>query len=98
LDLIDWSAVVRNALWIAGLSIVLAGWSYTSWWAARRGVRMRTALGRRIFLVPFAAGMALFSGSLAWGAGQLWERGLWILLVFAFSWQAAQEIVRKRTP
>ena len=39
MNLIDWPALARNALWILGLSIVLAAWSYVSWLAARRKVR-----------------------------------------------------------
>ena len=84
MDLIDWSFVVRNALWILGLSIVLAAWSYTSWWASTHHVRVRQALGLPMFTLPLFAGMLLFSTSLAWGATRWWERVLWIGLGIAF--------------
>jgi hypothetical protein len=87
MELIDWLFAARNALWILGLSIALAAWSYTSWWAAGRRERMRRALGLPLFQVPFSVGLTLFSASLAWGATRWWERGLWILLGLAFVWQ-----------
>jgi hypothetical protein len=89
MDLIDWPFVTRNALWILGLSIAFAAWSYTSWWASTRRVRLRHALDAPRFQLPFSAGLTLFSASLAWGATRWWERGLWILLGLAFLWQAA---------
>lgn len=94
MDLIDWPGVARNALWIVGLSIGLAALSYASWWAKEHGLRMREALGRPFFTVPFAVGMAAFSISLAWSAVRWWERGLWIMLAAAFLWQLAADARR----
>jgi len=88
MDLIDWPGVARNALWILGLSIVLAAWSYTSWWASMRRIKMRHALGLPRFQAPFAVGLILFCASLAWSSTRWWERGLWIVLGVAFLWQA----------
>ena len=90
MNLIDWPALARNALWILGLSIVLAAWSYVSWLAARRRVRVWRALEWPVFVVPASAGLAFFAISLAWGATRTWERVLWIILGVAFLAQAAQ--------
>jgi hypothetical protein len=87
MELIDWPWVARNGLWVLGLSIAFAAWSYTSWWASSRRVRLRHALDRPLFQTPFSAGMTLFSASLAWGATRGWERILWIVLAAAFLWQ-----------
>ena len=92
MDLIDGPFVARNALWILGLSVAFAAWSYTSWWASARHVRLRKALNSPRFQLPFTAGMTLFSASLAWGATRWWERGLWILLGLAFLWQAVVSV------
>jgi hypothetical protein len=89
MNLIDWPYVVRNALWIAGLSIALAAWSYTSWWASVHHLRVRAAVARPSFEIPFSAGLLLFSASLAWGAERGWERALWAALAFLFAWQMA---------
>lgn len=85
--MIDWPGVARNALWILGLSIALAGWSYTVWWARMSQHGLRRALDRTAFQVPFNIGLLLFSVSLAWGATALWERLVWIALAIAFAWQ-----------
>ena len=96
MNLIDWPALARNALWILGLAIVLAALSYTSWLAAARGVRLPRALGWPVFGVPSSAGLALFAASLAWGSTRPWERILWIILGLAFlaqvwlAWRSAR--------
>lgn len=90
MTLIDWPAVFRNALWILGLSIVLAAWSYVSWLAARRRVRAWRAVDWPVFIVPLSGGLMLFAVSMAWGATRVWERLLWIALALAFLVQMAQ--------
>jgi hypothetical protein len=89
MNLIDWPALIRNSLWITGLSLVLATLSYVSWLAALRGVRLWRALDWPAFVVPASAGLTLFAGSLAWGASRPWERILWSVLALAFLAQAA---------
>jgi hypothetical protein len=84
MNLIDWPSLVRNALWLLGLSVVLAAWSHLSWQAARREVRVWRAIGWAVFEVPASAGLALFAISLAWGATRTWERILWMILGVAF--------------
>jgi len=90
MSLIDWPSLVRNALWVLGLSIVLAAWSHMSWLAARRRVRAWRAVEWPVFVVPAVAGLAVFATSLAWGATRTWERVLWIILAAAFLAQMAQ--------
>jgi hypothetical protein len=90
MDLIDWPSLARNALWILGLSVVLAAWSYVAWLAARRGVRTRRALEWPVFVVPASSGLMIFAISLAWGATRTWQGVLWIVLAAAFLAQVAQ--------
>ena len=45
MDLIDWPGVIRNVLWIVGLSVALAAFSYISWWGAAQGLRLRRSPG-----------------------------------------------------
>ncbi len=87
MELIDWPGVARNALWIIGLSIVLAAWSHLRWWARRHGVRVRHAFDWPRFQVPFNAGLILFCSSLAWSSVHWWERGMWVFLGIASVWQ-----------
>ncbi len=87
-SLIDWAGVARNALWIAGLSLALAAFSYASWQARAQHSGLRKTLDGRAFQAPFSAGLLLFSVSMAWGAAAVWERIAWIILAAAFAWQA----------
>jgi hypothetical protein len=82
----DWSGLISGALWIIGLSIALAAWSYASWWAGSRGRPVREALGLPMFSVPFYAGLALFCAGLAWGADRWWLRALWIAAGLGCLW------------
>lgn len=94
MDLIDWPYVARNALWIVGLSIALAAWSHTGWWAGVQGQRLRDAVARPSFGIPFSAGLLLFSASLAWGATRGWERLLWAGLALWFAWELVAGVRR----
>jgi hypothetical protein len=90
MSLIDWPSLVRNALWILGLSIVLAAWSYASWVAAQRRVRAWRAIEWPFFVVPVSGGLMLFAAGMTWGATRIWERVLWIALALAFLAQMTQ--------
>jgi hypothetical protein len=86
----DWPGLVRGALWIIGLSVALAAWSYASWWAASHGAPVRAVLGLPLFVVPFFAGLALFCAGLAWSMDSLVLRVLWIVAGLGCLWVAAQ--------
>lgn len=94
--LIDWAGVARNALWILGLSVVLAAWSYASWQAGARQIGIRRALEGAAFQVPFSLGLLLFSVGLAWGATRTWERIAWLALTVAFAWQGIVALRHER--
>lgn len=94
--LIDWAGVARNALWILGLSVALAAWSYASWQAGVRRIGLRKALGRASFQASFNLGLLLFSIGLAWSAVRAWERIAWIALALAFTWQIVMALRQKR--
>jgi hypothetical protein len=94
MDAIDWPALARGALWIAGLSCSLAAFSHMRWTAQQMGVPLRTALGWDSFLAPFFAGLVLFATGMAWGATQLWEILAWAILAVLFGWQAVASMRR----
>ncbi len=87
MDLIDWVGVAKNALWILGLAIMLAAFSYADWWAATNHARLRTVLGAPIFQTPFNLGLTLFAAGLASTSRTWWEIGAWIVLGLLFAWQ-----------
>ncbi len=96
MELIDWGWVARGALWIMGLSLVLATCSYASWQSAQQHIALRKVLSRAAYQAAATTGLSLFAAGLAWGAVQFWERLAWIGLALAFAgwaftgWRAAR--------
>jgi hypothetical protein len=88
MDALDWPALFRGALWIAGLSVALAAFSHTRWVAKQEGARLRIALSWDSFLAPFFAGLTLFAAGMAWGALALWETIAWAIIGVVFAAQA----------
>ena len=77
--------LARGALGVAGLSLALAAWSQTAWWASVHRTRLRPALARSAFVAPFSLGFALVALALAWGAGSVWESLIWAALGALFA-------------
>lgn len=88
--MIDWYGVFRNALWILGLAVAFAAFSYTDWWRGRQQPKwsLRQALGAPNFQAPFSLGMLLFSAGLALSSDRWWEIAAWAVLGLLFAWQA----------
>ena len=104
--MIDWWLVFTSALWILGLSIVLAAFSYHDWLRRETGRRLREMFSQPSWRLWSSAGLLLFC--VGWGAGrgmQWWERVLWGALAVSFGWDAGRlalaavkERFRKNTP
>ena len=90
LDLIDWALVGRSALWILGLSLVLACLSFADYEASQGKRRLREVLSRRGYQRGLHIGLALFCLGLIGSARAWWEAALWGLLAAAFAYQAWQ--------
>jgi len=89
--LIDWRLVVFSALWILGLSVLLATLSFADYTAHTERVRLREALGRRGYQAAIYAGLTLFAFGLSGTARAWWETGIWVLLAVAggyLTWRA----------
>ncbi len=86
--MIDWLNVLFNALWIVGLAIILAAFSYNDWLAHTNGVKLRQQLSASAFQTPLTIGLILVSLSLALLADVWWERALWgaFVALFALQW------------
>jgi hypothetical protein len=96
--MIDLWDVGRAALWILGLAIVLATWSYARWWAIKHGVRIRHTLKMPAFAVPFCAGLALLCLGLALSGHRWWETGAWAFLALVSAAQGTYTwVTRSRT-
>lgn len=95
--MIDWTYVGTNGLWILGLSIILAAFSYHDWLAHETGQRRRDLFKRPSWRLPFSTGMILFCLGLGLGR-QLawWERMFWGALAFSFVWRLGRQLRSRR--
>ena len=97
LDLIDWRLVAFSALWLTGLGVLLATFSFADYLAAQRQVRARVVLGWPGSLAASYTGCLLFCLGLFGTAAAGWQQLLWALLAAAFAY-LAWAAWRRRTP
>jgi hypothetical protein len=82
--MIDWWGVFSNALWVLGLSVLLAAWSMAYYEAQRTGQKTLELLGTRGYSWVVMVGLVLFCAGLAATEDRLWAQILWGLLGVAF--------------
>ncbi|NOZ72396.1 MAG: DUF2142 domain-containing protein [Chloroflexi bacterium] len=87
--MIDWLSLFNNAMWVAGMAIVVATVSYAWYEALLRRVPLRRVLAEARFEWIYSSGLALFS------LGQFllvdlpgWQALLWLVLALVFTAQA----------
>ena len=86
--MIDWVNVALNALWIAGLALILAAFSYHQWLASETSRRLRDVLSQPSWKILFAAGMLLTCIGVGSGlAERWWEKTIWAALAVSYAWQ-----------
>lgn len=85
----DFRAVSAGALWVLGFGMVLAAFSYASWWASSRRDQtgLRRALSRPAFSVTFNLGLALACAGFAVAGREWWEHIAWSVLAVLFAIQ-----------
>lgn len=92
--MIDWWMVATNGLWILGLSVLLAAFSYLDWLAGETGRRRRDLSRAPSFHLAWMAG--LFLTCTGWGLGQSvrwWEQAVWFVLSLWFGWEVLRSLV-----
>src|SRR5579859_1226154 len=87
LDLIDWRLVGFSALWLSGLSVILAAFSFADYIASQRRLRTRDVLGWPGYQAAFNGGLVLFCLGLIGSAHAWWEQLIWAVLAVAFGYQ-----------
>ncbi len=86
--MIDWVNVALNALWIAGLALTLAAFSYHHWLAGETARRLRDVLTQPSWKRPFSAGMLLTCVGFGYGlVERWWEKTIWTALAAAYAWR-----------
>ena len=95
--MIDWMGVATNSLWLLGLAVALAVFSYADWDAQHTRRRRCDVLGQVTFHLLLWSGLTLFcvGVALAMRGGRWWERLLWgVLAVMAAVevWRAGRAV------
>ena len=78
--MIDWYGVFANSLWILGLSLALATFSYASWQASMNHERTLARLKRTEILIAFSLAALLFCAGLAATSDTVLEIIIWSIL------------------
>jgi len=86
-SLIDWPLVGLNALWIVGLSMVLAALSWADYRATQTKTGLQEILKKPNYQMAINASMLFVCLGLA-GLSHGWERLIWLGLALAFFVQA----------
>lgn len=78
--MLDFGMILRNGLWILGLAVLLAVWSYARYTAIRQGVRTRQIMNKFRYALPADIGLLLFVAGMALTEPRAWARILWLVL------------------
>ncbi len=90
--MIDLSVLLGNSLWVLGLTVLLATFSWASWVAQREGARFREVCARSPGRRWTCVGLALFCAGAAATGRSWWEQVLWTLLAAAWAVGASSGI------
>ena len=85
--MVDALNILFNTLWILGLAIILAAFSYSTWRVSQHDLDLRDALNGLAFQILLSLGLLLVSLALALLAERGWEQLLWLVFVGLFSFQ-----------
>lgn len=85
--MIDWYFVFTHSLWILGLSIALAAFSYHDWLRKELNRPLRQQVREPSFRFPLNVGFLLVAVAfMLLESSRWWERALWFLLGCSFGW------------
>ncbi len=84
--------VVKNGLWILGLAVLLATWSYARYAAYEAKAKTRDKLNELKYALVIDLGMVLFVAGMALTESRGWARVLWIVLGVAILVQGFLQI------
>ncbi|MBN1487433.1 MAG: hypothetical protein JW981_07310 [Anaerolineae bacterium] len=78
--MIDIWGVFCNSLWVLGLAVLLATWSYADYEASIHKQKTRDKFKEFSYALALDAGLCLFITGLALTEDRWWARLLWIVL------------------
>jgi multisubunit Na+/H+ antiporter MnhB subunit len=89
--MIHWYSVGFSALWILGLSLVVAALSFAYYQVEQQKRRFRQALEMPACRIMIGLGLVFFCLGWTGSVSSTWERIVWAVLAFVFAvqiWQA----------
>jgi len=95
---IDIQSVLFNFLWIVGLAVLLATWSYASYSASLSKQKVRDKFDELPYALALDAGMLLFVAGLAATEPRWWARVLWIVLGVGIIAEAVMRLRAHKQP
>jgi hypothetical protein len=90
--------VFVNGLWILGLSVLLATWSYARYAASQARVKTRVKLHELKYVLIMDLGLLLFIAGMAATESRPGARGLWIAIAWFVVAHAAMHYLAGRGP
>jgi hypothetical protein len=75
--------IAAHALWILGLAVLLAAWSFGYYEAQQRGGRVLSLLSQPNYDLALTIGLVFFLGGLAGADGRIWAKIILIILALA---------------
>jgi len=94
--MIDVWGVFFNSLWILGLAVLLAVWSYASYEASRTKQKMRAVLDQLGYALVLDAGLLLFLLGMVTTEDRWWAQALWSVISLGVVAEAVWRVVEHR--
>ncbi len=88
--------ILFNALWVLGLAILLAVWSYARYNTQVKGIRVREKFNELNYALVLNVGLLLFLCGMALTEDRWLAKILWVLLAVAVIVESALRIQRNR--
>ena len=89
--------VITNGLWVLGLAVILATWSYARYAAHEARVKTRVKLHEMKYALLMDVGLLLFVAGMAATESRAAARGLWIAIGSFIVAHGALQIVAARS-
>jgi len=93
--MLDVWGVISNGLWVVGLSILLATWSWARYAAHEARMKTREKLNEPKYVLALDLGLLLFISGMALTEDRWWARVLWIALGIVVIVHAAMNAARE---
>ena len=94
--MIDWFSVAANSLWIVGLAVLLATFSYSDWKKSVEKSSLRAVLGEFTPSLCINFGLFLFCSGLLATSTTWWERAGWGIALLLVVGQVVADVIEHR--